>query len=1200
MDMRGFKIYVLFVCFALTALFAACERVEVPALEDSADVKLFARMGVHLSVEQQTKGDGAISSTTNKPFPIGVVRLDEKTGDAKTENYPYFTNCQETPLTATVGEPDASEGNLRQVSRFSTPQFFKNSQDEVTYAAWYPWRAGESGYNYSTGAEGTVITFPIEGDSDIMYSDVVSGTMQTGFEVMKFNHALSLFRIHVYKSTDFAWGSLKSVAITGLPDICKVTLPASENKGHKIEYSNSAENSSGINMSYTPSGGVEIPKGFENKAFVKEWIAAPSEPTSGGEDGIKVLDFSVNTEYESTVYKDTVSIARNFEPGYVYDIVLRFSDNGVIDAQVQIAEWEDGGKVPSDVIDSKMFFNLSAYGTANCYIVSSANFGYSFNARVKGNGNSDAMGGIIDPVLDPKFVDVVWADRVTAGVAGTEDEKNGGNKWDFELETNKIVEGKVLFRVNGDENNNKKELTKEGNVLLGVYDKEGKGRKCLWTWHIWITDKPQIQDYENGYMALDRNLGATAPAPEGGSSYGMYGLFYQWGRPTPFHIDWSAEENKYVIHGENSYTRVTPDVAVQNPEMFYGRFAGNADGTEKPGYDGTKPLNTHDWVDRDKFQKVDNLWGYRETEHLRPIKTLYDPCPHGYHVPYSRTWEKLDSKWENKPNPVGSPLPSKGVQLNIHGVDIWYPLQGYIDKDGVYQVGHIHIIKDDDGSYAGYKKDSVRIVEVWSSLVNRHVLGDLEDDSPYRFLVTKDYGMMLSDQYSNRTRGLAVRCVSDNTADVVKDLSASQTANCYMIHEDGYYKFKTTVRGNGVGSLLPLGGTTSAEINGGLSVTMKPAKVDILWWQGDFTKTDADFKEGEIKDFPSEAIDSTTQPKNICINILDNGVIGDDGYVAFQVSNFQKGNYVLAAYDQADNILWTWHLWFTDKPKDILSGNYTKMDRFLGATYAPVMPADGNKISWTNQNDRMATLGFYYQWGRKDPIIGPPGYDSRDDNTSSGGKASSSGWWMKMKDKKTRKWSYRMDIDVKDAAFIPDVTKEPTAFYKSKTTGRAKDSQWFPEDFADAYTNVALWGYAVKDYSIQGQTFSKTMHDPCPPGYRTPFHFSWRYDDTYKYAEGDNGDAVTTFANYEGSFDDYGIVTNMPHFHKMWFPLCGYRNPTTGNYTDVGEMGYMNTGMPMGDYNTRSFWFSLTQSGQYANNTKHGSAYGKMVRCMKE
>ena len=193
-----------------------------------------------------------------------------------------------------------------------------------------------------------------------------------------------------------------------------------------------------------------------------------------------------------------------------------------------------------------------------------------------------------------------------------------------------------------------------------------------------------------------------------------------------------------------------------------------------------------------------------------------------------------------------------------------------------------------------------------------------------------------------------------------------------------------------------------------------------------------------------------------------------------------------------------------------------------------------------------------------------------------------------------------MDIDVKDAAFIPDVTKEPTAFYKSKTTGMAKDSQWFPEDFADAYTNVALWGYAVKDYSIQGQTFSKTMHDPCPPGYRTPFHFSWRYDDTYKYAEGDNGDAVTTFTNGEGGFDNYGIVTNMPHFHKMWFPLCGYRNPTTGNYTDVGEMGYMNTGMPMGDYNTRSFWFSKTQSGQYANNTKHGSAYGKMVRCMKE
>ena len=184
--------------------------------------------------------------------------------------------------------------------------------------------------------------------------------------------------------------------------------------------------------------------------------------------------------------------------------------------------------------------------------------------------------------------------------------------------------------------------------------------------------------------------------------------------------------------------------------------------------------------------------------------------------------------------------------------------------------------------------------------------------------------------------------------------------------------------------------------------------------------------------------------------------------------------------------------------------------------------------------------------------------------------------------------------------------KDPTAFYRSTTERSATTSQWFPASFADGYTNVALWGYAVKDYGIQGQTFSKTMHDPCPPGYRTPFHFSWRYDGNHKYAEGDGGEGVTYltheawFEVWQDGVDPNGIVTNKDHFERTWYPFTGYRSPTTGGYKNVGTTGYMYTGMPMGQYNTRSFWYNQSQSGQYANNQGHGSAYGKMIRCMKE
>ena len=1174
--MRGLRYYISFVLCFIIFLLTGCRLQEHSIEYNENEVKLFARMGVHLSVESKTKG--AVTSSTDSVLKIGIIRLDNSA--------PYFNSCQNPPLTATLSEPIQNEGNLRTVSAFSSPQFFLNNTDKVTYTAWYPWPVASNdngslnagipeGYNYTSDANGTTVTFPITGDSDIMYSNVVEGKMSDGFDVMQFNHALSLFRIYAYRSTTQDWGNLTSLNISGLPNVCTITLPKNEaNPNHTIEYS-IPTNENKLDLNFLPDNNttIPIPIGFDKKTFITEWIAAGA-PTN--EDNLKQLDIRVKTsEYGET--QIPISIARDFKPGYVYDIVLRFSDKGIINAQIEVSNWKDGGDINSDIGSSGIFYNLSANGTANCYIVSSANFGYSFDATVKGNGNTTSMpGNSISTAVNAKFVDIVWADGVTTT----------GNRPDFQLETNKIVEGKVLFKINGDaEDLTDKSLVSEGNVLLGVYDKEGEGRQCLWTWHIWITDKPQDQNYKDGYISLDRNLGATASTPTGIGT--MSGLFYQWGRPTPFHL--TTENGNKTIAASNSYTRVTPDVAVANPNIFYGRFNSTNNGAATEGEEPNDPGDYHDWVDRDQFKYVNNLWGYREEEHEQPVKTIYDPCPQGYHVPYARTWEKLNNYPNNMPADKvnGDWPPANGIHITIEGQEVWYPYQGFINKDGVYRSGHIHLA----GISASYV--DMQIVEMWSALINRHDADDIAgnltgeqekiNDSPYRFMFNKTDHATLSDVYTNRSRGLAVRCVSNNTADVVKNLSASQTSNCYMVHEDGYYKFKATVRGNGVGSLLPLGGTTTAEINGGLSTTISPAKVDILWWQGDFTKSE-DFQQTQ----------NNAKPANMCLSLLDNGIVGSDGYVAFQISGFSKGNVILAAYDgtgEDANILWTWHIWLTDKPSDKISGNYTKMDRFLGATFAPGFV--NKPIVW-NTGEQQATLGFYYQWGRKDPIIGPPAINSGTyDQTTD--KMPSSGWW----EHKQGNWTLRNDIDIRSQATILDVVKYPTAFYTSETERSNTNSQWFPASFTDGYTNVALWGYAVADYSIEGQTFSKTMHDPCPPGYRTPFHFSWRYDSNYKYAEGDLGEAATTLTSAESGWDsnNRGIVTNKDYFEKMWFPFAGYRDPLTGRYVNVGSYGYMHTGMPMGQYNTRTFWYNQYRTAQEVDD---GSAFGKMVRCMKE
>ena len=74
-------------------------------------------------------------------------------------------------------------------------------------------------------------------------------------------------------------------------------------------------------------------------------------------------------------------------------------------------------------------------------------------------------------------------------------------------------------------------------------------------------------------------------------------------------------------------------------------------------------------------------------------------------------------------------------------------------------------------------------------------------------------------------------------------------------------------------------------------------------------------------------------------------------------------------YDSEKRILWSWHIWITDKPVEISykegDTEITILDRNLGAT----------KAIWTGENDALETYGLYYQWGRKDPSMGPPAWN---------------------------------------------------------------------------------------------------------------------------------------------------------------------------------------------------------------------------------
>ena len=147
------------------------------------------------------------------------------------------------------------------------------------------------------------------------------------------------------------------------------------------------------------------------------------------------------------------------------------------------------------------------------------------------------------------------------------------------------------------------------------------------------------------------------------------------------------------------------------------------------------------------------------------------------------------------------------------------------------------------------------------------------------------------------------------------DLSLDDTANCYIVSTNGYYKFRA-VKGNSTDLVTPI------------------SSVEVLW----------------------ESFGTEETPN---VGELVSEVTYEEGYIAFKTPEvFKEGNAVIAVKDDSGEILWSWHIWLTDQPQEQVYYNNAgiMMDRNLGATSAT--PGD------------VGALGLLYQWGRKDPFLG--------------------------------------------------------------------------------------------------------------------------------------------------------------------------------------------------------------------------------------
>ena len=331
-----------------------------------------------------------------------------------------------------------------------------------------------------------------------------------------------------------------------------------------------------------------------------------------------------------------------------------------------------------------------------------------------------------------------------------------------------------------------------------------------------------------------------------------------------------------------------------------------------------------------------------------------------------------------------------------------------------------------------------------------------------------------------------------------------ETANSYVISKTGYYKFPL-VYGNAItGDTI----NSSAYTNEGGTY-----QADFVNYEGN--KITSPYIE---KDTGVSAVSASIEISDTDDIIDEIGITSypdeDCRFLRFRVKQVPStgANAVISIRDGANNIMWSWHIWLWKEslePVEIRNheGNsYNILPVNLGSKY----DSTGHLINW------------YYQWGRKDPMLLPESYNSNKDHAYYG----------------TTSFSIEPC-----AASVAESIKNPCTFYKYDYNYK---SNWVQLNY---YYN--FWDATCKSAGYTEKVIVKTIYDPCPRDFTVPNARVF----TGFTSTGDRTNIAEQF-NVIGSFaNGWYFKKNENDSSGAFFPASGYRDNSSGGLSNVGVDG---------------------------------------------